>query len=180
MENYQQFYDLQKAHQDYQKQLWDKLHAYTDYSGSKQVLQERLNKVMEIQDQIPEGIIKLNELQDHVENKISVLPPRAQETMHRDVANLKFDLDKFNASLSDVKYGLEERIKQWNDYESSLDRLLSWLTEAELALKNYALKSNIEEKQEQLERYQVGVVFCLGFFSLGFFSLSLFSLGFFL
>lgn len=153
---YQNFYDLQKAHQDYQKQLWDKLQSYTDYSGNKQALEERLNKVIEIQDHLSsEGTIKLNELKDHVENKVSAIPARAQEQMQRDVANLQFDLDKFVASLSDVKYSLEDRIKQWNDYESSLDRLLSWLADAELTLKNYALKATVEEKQEQLEKYQV-------------------------
>lgn len=152
---YQNFYDLQKAHQDYQKQLWDKLQSYTDYGGNKQALEERLSKVIEIQDHLSEGTIKLNELKDHVENKVSALPARAQEQMQRDVANLQFDLDKFVASLSDVRYGLEDRIKQWNDYESSLDRLLSWLADAELTLKNYALKATVEEKQEQLEKYQV-------------------------
>lgn len=155
---YQNFYDLQKAHQDYQKQLWDKLQSYTDYSGNKQTLEDRLNKIIEIQDHLSEGTIKLNELKDHVDNKVSVLPARAQEQMQRDVANLQFDLDKFVASLSDVRYSLEDRIKQWNDYENSLDRLLSWLADAELSLKNYALKSTVEEKQEQLEKYQVGLI----------------------
>lgn len=152
---YQNFYDLQKAHQDYQKQLWDKLQSYTDYSGNKQALEDRLSKVIEIQDHLSEGTIKLNELKDHVDNKVSALPARAQEQMQRDVANLQFDLDKFVASLSDVRYSLEDRIKQWNDYESTMDRLLSWLADAELNLKNYALKPTLEEKQEQLEKYQV-------------------------
>lgn len=153
---YQNFYDMQKAHQDYQKQLWDKLQSYTDYGGNKQALEERLSKVNEIQDHLPDGTIKLNELKDHTNNQILVLPARAQEQMQRDVTNLQFDLDKFVAALNDVKYNLGERIKQWNDYDTAMDRLLSWLADAELKLKNYSLKSTVEEKQEQLEKYQVG------------------------
>lgn len=147
---------MQKAHQDYQKQLWDKLQSYTDYGGNRQALEERLSKINEIQDHLPEGTIKLNELKDHTENKILVLPARAQEQMQRDVTNLQFDLDKFVAALNDVKYNLGERIKQWNDYDTAMDRLLSWLADAELNLKNYSLKATVEEKQEQLDKYQVG------------------------
>lgn len=50
---------------------------------------------------------------------------------------------------------IEERIQQWSEYENSLERLLVWLTDAETSLKNYCLKNTLEEKQEQLEKYQV-------------------------
>lgn len=51
--------------------------------------------------------------------------------------------------------GIEERIQQWSEYESSLERLLTWLVDAETSLKNYCLKNTLEEKQEQLDKYQV-------------------------
>lgn len=157
LEVYQQFTDLQKSHQDYQKQLWDRLTSYSDYSGNKAALQSRLNKVIELQDSLSEGHLKLQALNEHVTNKTGKLPARAKESMERDVANLKFDFDKFTAALSDVKHKLEERLQQWSEYEGSFDRLLQWLTEAETALKNYTLKSTLDEKQEQLEKYQVRI-----------------------
>lgn len=159
LDAYQQFYDLQKDQEQYQKQLWEKLSSYSDLSGSKQMIQERLNKVTEIQDQVPECNIKLKELEDHVENKTSALPARAREEMQRDVANLKFDLGKFVTAANDMKCSLEEKLKQWNDYEELFDKLLAWLTEAEMVLKNYELKGSVEEKQEQLEKYQVSRAF---------------------
>lgn len=57
--------------------------------------------------------------------------------------------------MSDVVQRIEERIQQWCEYENALERLLAWLSEAEAVLKNYTLMNSIEEKQEQLERYQV-------------------------
>lgn len=158
LEIYQQFYDLHKAQQDNQKQLWDKLNSYVDYGGNKQILEQRLNNINDIQDHLPESNIKLKDLENHVANKISSLPARAQEAMQRDVANLKFDQEKFMAALMDIKSALENRLKQWRDYESTLEKLLSWLAEAELSLKNYSLKATVEEKQEQLEKYQVSVL----------------------
>lgn len=57
--------------------------------------------------------------------------------------------------MSDVVRSIEERIQQWSEYENSLERLLAWLSDAEACLKNYALKNTLDEKQEQLEKYQV-------------------------
>lgn len=155
LEIYQQFSDLQKAYQDYQKQLWDKLSSYTDYSGNKAALQLRLAKVVELQDSTQEGNVKLQVLVDHVNSKTGKLPGRTKEAMEREVANLKFDFEKFVSALNDVKHNIEGRLQQWTEYEASFDRLLQWLSEAEANLKNYSAKSTLEEKQEQLEKYQV-------------------------
>ncbi|CAD6999864.1 unnamed protein product [Ceratitis capitata] len=151
---YQQFSELQKAQQDYQKNLWDRLTGYSDYSGNKPALQARLNKICEIQDVLPEGVVKLQNLSAHIEEKAKLLPARSKEAMSRDLGNLHADFDKFSAALSDVKSGLENRLQQWSDYEVNLDRLITWLSEAENALKNYNPKSTMEEKEEQLNRFQ--------------------------
>lgn len=155
LELYQQFYDLYKVQQDNQKHLWDKLNSYLDYGGNKLVIEQRLNSITELQDHLPESNIKLLELEKYVDNKIDVLPVRAQEEMRKTVADLKFDQEKFSATLNDIKSALENRLKQWNDYETTLDRLLTWLAEAEMTLRNFELKSTLDEKLEQLEKYQV-------------------------
>ncbi|KAL5279677.1 hypothetical protein ACFFRR_003964 [Megaselia abdita] len=151
---YQQFNELQKLQQDYQKNLWDRLTGYSDYSGNKVALQSRLNKINEIQDSLPECSSKLQALGDHIEKCGTVVPPRSKEAMSRDLANLNADFDKFVAALSDVKSGLENRLQQWNDYEVNIDRLIGWLNEAENNLKNYSPKNTLEEKEEQLQKFQ--------------------------
>ncbi|KAI4462171.1 muscle-specific protein [Holotrichia oblita] len=155
---YQQFYDMQKEHQEYQKQLWEKLTAYSDYSGNKQVLLNNLAKVNEIKDHLSDDDNKLKELEEHIKTKATILPARIQEAMQRDVANLKYDFEKFVATLNNVKYELEQRLKQWNDYENAMDRLITWLNEAEMSLKNFGLQNTLEEKQEQLDKYQVLII----------------------
>lgn len=67
----------------------------------------------------------------------------------------RFEYKKFATAVSDVVRCIEERIQQWSEYENSLERLLAWLSDAETSLKNYSLKNTLEEKQEQLEKYQV-------------------------
>ncbi|XP_066158002.1 muscle-specific protein 300 kDa isoform X10 [Euwallacea fornicatus] len=154
LESYQQFYDLLKTQQDNQKQLWDTLNCYVDYSGNKPMIAERLSNVNELEDSLPEVGIKLKELENYTKNNISMLPARAQEAMQRDVANLKADEDKFHGTLVDVKSALENRLKQWNDYEISMERLMEFLKESEQALKSYEPKSTEEEKKEQFGKYQ--------------------------
>ncbi|XP_075225316.1 muscle-specific protein 300 kDa isoform X2 [Lycorma delicatula] len=154
LDAFQQFNDLQKAHQDYMKQLWDRLSGLTDYSGNKGMLQARLAKVIELQDCLPDCATRLKTLEEHVSKAAEKIPSRARENMERDHTNLKFDLDKLKRSLADAKQSLEGRLNQWVEYETSLERLLSWLAESEAALKNYTALNTLDEKQEQLAKYQ--------------------------
>lgn len=117
----------------------------------------RISKVVEIQETIVAGSVKLQALSDHVNNKTDKLPARAKEAMERDLTNLNFDYDKFANAVNDVKHGLEERLQQWSEYEGSFDRLLLWLSDSESALKNYLPRSTLEEKREQLDKYQVRI-----------------------
>lgn len=70
---------------------------------------------------------------------------------------VRFDSGKLSSAVSDVRQGLEGRLSQWAEYQGSMDRLLAWLSESEMALKNYSTLNNLEEKQDQLNKYQVSV-----------------------
>lgn len=69
----------------------------------------------------------------------------------------RFDFEKFNSTVQDVKHGLQERLNQWAEYESQFEKLINWLNESETALKNYTPKASLEEKIEQQDRYQVHI-----------------------
>ena len=77
-----------------------------------------------------------------------------------------------------MKQGVNERLRQWAEYEAQLEKLINWLGDSEVisvswlntpktrtnlnfqaALKNYCHKSSMEEKQEQVERFKVRVFF---------------------
>lgn len=92
LDTFQQFYDLQKSYQDYQKQQWEQLTNYSDYTGNKAALQAQLAKIMELQDGQREGELKLDILSEHVAQSASNLSPRSLESMERDLASLRQDL----------------------------------------------------------------------------------------
>ncbi|KAK3865215.1 hypothetical protein Pcinc_029165 [Petrolisthes cinctipes] len=146
--------DLSLSHADWQKDMWEKLHSYTDYSGNKSVLQTRLDRVCGLENAKCDGRNMIVQISSHAHQLMEKLPARAKETLERDINNLKYELAKFASTLADVKHGLEERLQQWNDYEGTFDRIISWLSESEASLKNYTAKSTLQEKTEQLERFQ--------------------------
>ncbi|GBO98724.1 Nesprin-1 [Eumeta japonica] len=154
-EVYQQFNDQQKSLQDYQKHLWDKLHLLSDFTGNKATLQGKLTKIQELLDGIPTGNNKLKILSDLIESNSAKLSPRGKEGMSRELALLKADLEKFTATVHDVKRGIEEKIQQWNDFESANDRMQQWLTETEINLKTYSPKATLDEKIDQHNKYLV-------------------------
>ena len=90
MECIQQYQELQKSHQDWQKQMWEKLSVYTDYTGSKHALETRLEKISEMQKQMNDGDRVLESIQKYInsmdEEKI---PLKVKEAMERDLSNIK-------------------------------------------------------------------------------------------
>lgn len=89
LDTFQQFYDLQKSYQDYQKQQWEQLANYSDYTGNKAALQIQLTKIMELQDGQREGELKLDILSEHVSQSAHNLSPRSLESMERDLTTLR-------------------------------------------------------------------------------------------
>lgn len=154
-EIYQQFVDQQKSLQEYQKNLWDRLHLLSDFTGNKAALQSKLSKIQELLDAIPTGNNKLKILSDLIENNSSKLSPRGKEGMSRELGLLKADLEKFTATVHEVRRGIEDKIQQWIEFDSANDRLQRWLSDTEMTLKTYTPKATLEEKVDQLNKYQV-------------------------
>ena len=152
----QNYHELQRSHQDWQKQMWDKLSVYTDYSGNKHALETRMEKIMELSKEIKDGNSNLDKIKKH-KNTIDSkkIPQKVQEAMDQDLSNVKYDLEKFTSSIEDVKQGINDRLRQWTEYETQLEKLTSWLSETEGLLKNYSFKASLEEKHEQLEKFKV-------------------------
>ncbi|CAH2077111.1 unnamed protein product, partial [Iphiclides podalirius] len=153
-EIYQNFADQQKSLQDYQKHLWDRLHLLSDFTGNKAALQSKLTKIQELLDAIPNGNNKLKILSDLIDNNSAKLSPRGKDGMSRELSLLRADLEKFTTTVHDVKRGIEDKIQQWIEFDSANDRLQHWLTDTEMSLKTFTPKATLDEKVDQLNKYQ--------------------------
>ena len=86
---------------------------------------------------------------------IPIVYTKSNIFLHIIMYNDRYEMAKFASTLADVKHGLEERLQQWNEYEGTFDRIISWLNESEALLKNYGQKNTLQEKTDQLDRFQV-------------------------
>ena len=121
MECYQQYKELHKYHQDWQKKVWDRLSVYTDYSGSRHALESRLEKISDIHKQVNDGERVLESIRKHISSlDEDQIPSKVKEAMERNLSNIKFDFDKFISTAQDVEQGVNERLRQWAEYEAQL------------------------------------------------------------
>ena len=49
----------------------------------------------------------------------------------------RFDFDKFISAIQDVKQGVNERLRQWAEYEAQLEKLINWLGDSEVISVNW-------------------------------------------
>jgi chaperonin cofactor prefoldin len=71
----------------------------------------------------------------------------------------RFDFDKFVTAVNDLEQKLEKQLGQRQQYETSLQHLVSWLNEVESTLKDYTELGTLETKQDQLDHYSVNFFF---------------------
>ncbi|CAG0920654.1 unnamed protein product [Notodromas monacha] len=143
-----------QAHQQWINDHNDCLTALKDYTGSKQVLKSRLVAVDNFNTELIDWKRALGDMDSTLQTILRKLPPRSRESVEREFSNIKFELEKLEGDLVDVRQELDERLRQWEEYEHSFERLLSWLNESEGSLKEFAPKSTLEEKELQLSKYQ--------------------------
>ena len=54
-------------------------------------------------------------------------------------SDIKFDSDKFISAIQDIKQGVNERLRQWSEYETQLEKIINWLNDSESALKTIVI-----------------------------------------
>ena len=70
---------------------------------------------------------------------------------------LRADCVSLASDAEEAHTELEEVLQKWEEFDSTHEALLQWLTSTEQTLKNLQLKSTLEEKQEQVAQLKVQV-----------------------
>lgn len=149
------FAEEHKAQLAHQKMLWDKLTIYSDSIGSKSELTSKLEKLIEIENNIVCDEMTLTDVRKLVEDNSKTLPAQISESLEKDATKMFSEYEKFKAALQNVKSNITDRLALWKNYQNSCDHLQQILEDAETNLKNFNLKSSLEEKQEELDKYQI-------------------------
>lgn len=147
------FNEMHKAQIAHQKMLWDKLTIYSDSQGSKNELISKLEKLNEFEKLIAADEAKLNDIKSVVDQNLSLLPESTATSLNNDVQKMFSDHEKFKAALGKIQKDINDRLNLWKSYQESCDKLVHLLDETENNLKNFALKSTLDEKIELMKNY---------------------------
>lgn len=104
---------------------------------------------------MPEGATKLKECENHAQVTMDSTGLKGRQNLQQELEVLKLDWDDYSTKLNSLKDNLEQALHYWHLYETSYQQLSGWLKAMEKQIKECPLKSTLEEKQEQLARYQV-------------------------
>ena len=84
MECFQQYQNLRKSHQDWQKLRWDRLSVYTDYTGRKHALESRLGKISDMHKQVNDEECVLESVRKHISSMDEgQIPSKIKEAMKK-------------------------------------------------------------------------------------------------
>jgi len=81
---------------------------------------------------------------------------KGRQGIQQEIDILKMDWDNYTAHIRSLRDSLDRAVNQWGTYEDQYDRISAWVKDMEKKVKDFPLKSTLEEKQQQLHKYQVG------------------------
>ncbi|KAL3874932.1 hypothetical protein ACJMK2_037884 [Sinanodonta woodiana] len=137
-------------------EMRNKLSAHSDVSGDKRLVQERIQKLQNLNADKEEG---LHMLQIALDNLQIVLPNTSvagRDNIRREMQGLQAEYDALSGDLNETRNKLEGTLAQWTTYDSSIEQLSRWLRDLEnQIMAERQLQNTLQEKKLQLERVKV-------------------------
>ncbi|CAN8000054.1 unnamed protein product, partial [Ixodes hexagonus] len=142
----------QQAH--WLEQMHERLDLCSDVTGSRPVLQTRLDKLQELERQLPDGTCQAKSLSERTSSLVQLLAPRERTALEEECSTLETDLARLGTLLEQARHSLAAQLRRWDAYEEHYGRLASGLQGAERSVREFALRASLDDKNEQLEQYK--------------------------
>lgn len=81
---------------------------------------------------------------------------KGRQMIKQELDVLKLDWEDYSIKLRSLQDSLDKAVHHWGQYDDQYSIISQWVKDMERRIKDFPLKSTLEEKQEQLKRYQVG------------------------
>ena len=104
---------------------------------------------------LPEGQAKVQACEKCSEKAMETTALKGRQTIQQELDVLKLDWDDYSVKLQSLEDSLEKAVRHWGQYEDQYGVISQWIKEMERRVKDFPLKSSLEEKQSQLKKYQV-------------------------
>lgn len=106
---------------------------------------------------IPEGEAKLRSCEQAAESAAISTAPKGRQTIQQELDMVHMDWEDFNDRVGALHNTLQQAVVHWSSHDENLDHLSQWLKDAEREVKHFPLKSTLQEKRDQMQKYQVNL-----------------------
>ncbi|KAH9507324.1 hypothetical protein Btru_056910, partial [Bulinus truncatus] len=151
---HQQYQDSMQAAVDWLASVKDRQSLCADTSGDKHTIQNKLDRLVELINCMPEGASKMKECDNFAQATMDTTSLKGRQVIQSDLDVLRSDWEDYTAKLNSLKDSLEQALRYWILYDSSYQQNSEWLKSCEKQIKDCPLKSSVEEKRELLAKYQ--------------------------
>lgn len=114
----------------------------------------------ELKDCLPDGASKIQSYGNDVHKLSQLVAPKDYEQLIKSHAAFQKKFQDISSSVDETLRELAEKIKQWEIYDEKCNSLASWLERMEQNIKEFTLKTTVEEKVIQRDKFQVLSFFC--------------------
>ena len=105
-----------------------------------------------------EGEDKVEMCEKLAENTLFETSQDGRQTIQRQVEKLRSDWSEFTDQMEETRTRLEALLHRWQTYEEMYERLSAWIRDKEKITKDYILMATLDEKKDQLKKYQVIII----------------------
>ncbi len=157
--NHQQYEDSYSQCREWLRSVLDRLEVCVEPSTDKQGIQNRLEHLKELATVRQDGDSKIKNVVGLAEEALPQTAPPGQQQIRRDLDALKNDWERFCGNLKETQSTLETAKESWESFDSLYDELGKWLREMEVKVKDYGLKSTLQDKTDQVSKFKVCIRF---------------------
>ncbi|KAL5008450.1 hypothetical protein ScPMuIL_014031 [Solemya velum] len=154
VQDHQCYQEALQAAVDWMTLMKDRLSMCAETSGDRHALQNKLDRLQDLLVALPEGNTKITACENCGGKAMDSSALKGRQSIQQEVDMLKRDWEDYEVKLNSLKGNLERTITQWTGYEDLHEKLAAWVKEMEKKVKDFPLKSSLEEKQQQLKKYQ--------------------------
>ena len=111
--------------------------------------------LQELMNSLPEGEAKVRQCEECSERAMATTGIKGRQMIQQELDVLRLDWEDYSVKLSSLQDSLDKAVHHWGQYDDQYAIISHWVKDMEKRVKDFPLKSTLEEKQEQLKRYQV-------------------------
>ncbi|XP_054713817.1 LOW QUALITY PROTEIN: muscle-specific protein 300 kDa-like [Uloborus diversus] len=132
----------------------EKVSLCCDLTGNKTVLAAKEEKLKILKDQLPEGGKKIENYGKSINKLSNLIIPKDFELLVKGHAGCEKKFEDISTNVDETLREIGEKIKQWELYDEKCNAMTNWLESMEQKVKDFSLKTTVEEKSEQRDKFQ--------------------------